>query len=149
MASARETLCFGAPKSTFRDKCKGSELFYFTLQSSCQVQQHLGHGGDRRGAQDFLTGAVNHDFWACASFANFVAGTALFDPRCADFVAGAALGEPGSAGSVAAAALGELRSADFVEGAALGEPRNADFVAGAALCEPRSADFVQISWHAQ
>ena len=31
------------------------------------------------------------------SFADFVAGTALCDPRCADFVAGAALGEPQSA----------------------------------------------------
>ena len=28
------------------------------------------------------------------SFADFVAGTAVCDPRCADFVAGAALGEP-------------------------------------------------------
>ena len=29
MAGARETSCFGAPKSAFRDRCKGSELFYF------------------------------------------------------------------------------------------------------------------------
>ena len=40
-----------------------------------------------------MTGAVNRDFWTCGSFADFVAGTALCDPRCADFVAGAALGE--------------------------------------------------------
>ena len=32
MAGARETSCFGAPKSTFRDRCKGSELFYFEMQ---------------------------------------------------------------------------------------------------------------------
>ena len=61
-----------------------------------------------------MTGAVNCDFWTCASFADFVTGAALCDPRCADFVAGAALCEP--------------RSADFVAGTALGEPRSADFV---------------------
>ena len=38
MAGARETSCFGAPKSTFRDKCKGSELLYFEMQFSWQVQ---------------------------------------------------------------------------------------------------------------
>ena len=43
MAGARETSCFGASKSTFRDKCKGSELFYFEMQFSWQVQQHFGH----------------------------------------------------------------------------------------------------------
>ena len=32
-----------------------------------------------------MTGAVNRDFWTCGSFADFVAGTALCDPRCADF----------------------------------------------------------------
>ena len=50
VAGARETSCFGAPKSTFRDRCKGSELFYFDMQFSWQVQD-FGHGGDRRGAQ--------------------------------------------------------------------------------------------------
>ena len=34
---------------TFRDRCKGSELFYFELQFSWQAQ-HFGHGGDRRRA---------------------------------------------------------------------------------------------------
>ena len=34
---------------TFRDRCKGSELFYFEMQSS--LAQHFGHGGDRRRAQ--------------------------------------------------------------------------------------------------
>ena len=48
VAVARETLCFGAPKSTFRDRCKGSELLYFEKQFSWQVQ-HFGHGGDPRG----------------------------------------------------------------------------------------------------
>ena len=82
------------------------------------------------------------DFWTCGSFADFVAGTALGEPRSTDFVAGTAFGEPRSADFVAGAALGEPRSADFVAGATLGEPRSADFVAGAALGEPRSADFV-------
>ena len=50
MAGARQTSCFGAPKSTFRDKCKGSELSYVEMQFSWQVQ-HFGYGGDRRGAQ--------------------------------------------------------------------------------------------------
>ena len=40
-------------------------------------------------SSDFVTGAVNRDFWACGSFA----GAALGEPRSADFVAGAALGE--------------------------------------------------------
>ena len=51
MAGARETSCFGAPKSTFRDRRKpGSEFFYFEMQFSWQAQ-HFGYGGDRRGAQ--------------------------------------------------------------------------------------------------
>ena len=83
-----------------------------------------------------MTGAVNRDFWTCGSFADFVAGTALCDPRCADFVAGAALCEP--------------RSADFVTGTAPCEPRSADFAAGAALGQAqRLVNLeVQISWQA-
>ena len=50
MAGARETSCFGAPKSTFRDRYKRSELFDFEMEFSWQVQ-HFGHGGDGRGAQ--------------------------------------------------------------------------------------------------
>ena len=51
VAGARETSCFGAPKSTFRDRRKpGSEFFYFEMQFSWQAQ-HFGYGGDRRGAQ--------------------------------------------------------------------------------------------------
>ena len=73
-------------------------------------------------SSDFVTRAVNRDFWTCGSFADFVAGTALCDPRRADFVAGAA--------------LCQLRSADLVAGTALCEPPSADFVAGAALSEP-------------
>ena len=46
MAGAGETSCFGASKSTFRDRCKGSELMQFSWQV-----QHFGHVGDRRGAQ--------------------------------------------------------------------------------------------------
>ena len=38
------------PKSSFRDRRKGSELFYFEMQFSWQAQ-HFGHGGDRQGAQ--------------------------------------------------------------------------------------------------
>ena len=105
-----------------------------------------------------MAGAVNRDFWTCSSFADFVAGTALCEPRSADIVAGAVFCEPRSADFVAGTA--EPRSADFVEGTALGEPRhfanlevqlswhalcephNADIVAGTALCEPRCADFV-------
>ena len=34
MTGARETSCFGAPKSTFRDRRKGSELFYLEMQFS-------------------------------------------------------------------------------------------------------------------
>ena len=41
---------FGASKSTFRDRCKGSELCYFEMEFLWQVQ-HFGHVGDRRGAQ--------------------------------------------------------------------------------------------------
>ena len=67
-----------------------------------------------------MTGAVNRYFWTCGLFADFVAGTALCEPRSADFVAGTTLCEP--------------RSADFVAGAALGEPRSADFVAGRFRC---------------
>ena len=36
--------------STFCDRCKGWELFYFEMQFSWQVQR-FGHGGDRRGAE--------------------------------------------------------------------------------------------------
>ena len=35
-----------------------------------------------------MTGAVNRYFWTCGSFADFVAGTAPCDPRCAVFVTG-------------------------------------------------------------
>ena len=44
-------------------------------------------------SSDFVTGAVNRDFWACGSFADFVAGTALGEPRSADFMTGTALGD--------------------------------------------------------
>ena len=37
------------PKSTFRDRCKGSERFYFELQTSWQAQR-FGHDGDLRRA---------------------------------------------------------------------------------------------------
>ena len=50
MAGTREASCFGAAKSTFRDGCKGSEVFYFEIPFSWQAQ-HFGHGGDRRQAQ--------------------------------------------------------------------------------------------------
>ena len=66
MAGARETSCFGG-----------------------QVQR-FGHGRDRR-RSDFVTVAVNRDFWTCGSFADFVAGAAHCEPRSADFVAGTAL----------------------------------------------------------
>ena len=84
MAGARESLCFGGPKSTFRI---GGVL----LRNAVFVA--------------FVTGAVNRDFWTCGSFADFVAGAALCDPRRADFVAGAALCEPRNANFVAGAAL--------------------------------------------
>ena len=41
MAGARETSCFGAPKSTFRDRHKVSELFYFEMQFSWQAQRDM------------------------------------------------------------------------------------------------------------
>ena len=50
MAGARETSCFGAAKSTFRDRRKGLEVFDFEVQFLWQAQR-LGHGGDRQGAQ--------------------------------------------------------------------------------------------------
>ena len=50
VAGARETSWLGAPKSTFRDRRKESELSHFVMQFSWQVQ-HFGHGGDRRRAQ--------------------------------------------------------------------------------------------------
>ena len=37
------------PKSTFRDRCNGSERLCFEVQISWQVQ-HFGHGGDLWGA---------------------------------------------------------------------------------------------------
>ena len=39
----------GGAKSTFRDRCKGSEPAYFEMQISWQVQ-HFGCGGGLRGA---------------------------------------------------------------------------------------------------
>ena len=80
--------------------------------------------------------------------ADFVAGTALVEPRTSKHRLGGshstlrswmrrfrgkhspALSEPGQPGS-----------ADFRAGAALCEPGSADFVAGTALCEPGSAWF--------
>ena len=119
---------------------------------------------------DLVTGAMSRYFWTCGSFADFVAGAALCEPRradfvavtarcdprhvdfvagaalceprCAEFVTGTALCEPRSAESVTDTALCEPRRADFLAVTALGEPRSADFVAGTALGEPRSADFV-------
>ena len=44
VAGARETSCFGGPKSTFCDRCKGSVRFYVEMQISLQVQ-HFGHEG--------------------------------------------------------------------------------------------------------
>ena len=72
MVGARETSCFRGPKSTFRDRCKGSEL------PRCA---------------DFVAGTALCE----PRCADFVAGAALCEPRRADFVAGAALGEPRSA----------------------------------------------------
>ena len=44
-------LVFRCSKVDFSDdRCKESELFYFEMQFSWQVQ-HFGHGGDRRGGQ--------------------------------------------------------------------------------------------------
>ena len=117
VTGARDRSCF-ASKCSFRGKCSASGMLVTSRSSA------------------FVTGAVNRDFWTCGSFADFVAGTARGQPRCADIVAGTALGEPQSADFVAGTALGESRSADFVAGAALGEPRSAGFVAGTALGEP-------------
>ena len=41
MAGTGESSCFGVSISTFRDRCKGSELFYFEMQFSRQAQQLL------------------------------------------------------------------------------------------------------------
>ena len=49
VAGARETSCFGAPKSTFRDRCKGSERLDFETQILREVPR-FGHGSDLRGA---------------------------------------------------------------------------------------------------
>ena len=48
----RETSRSGGPKSTSRDRCKGSERLYFKLQTAADLwqAQHFGHGGDLRGA---------------------------------------------------------------------------------------------------
>ena len=115
VAGAGETSCFGSSKSTFRDRF-GAVL----LRNAVFV----GGAALWTRSSDFVTGAVNRDFWICGLFADFVAVTALGERRSANFAAGTALGEP--------------RSADFVAGTALCEPRSADFVAGPALCEPRS-----------
>ena len=126
-AGARETSCFGGPKSTIRDTRGGSERFCFEVQIL--------------------------RFWTCGSLAVFVAGKALCELQSTDFAAGAAnlevqiswqaqRFEPPSADFVAGEALSEPRSADFVAGTALCEPQSAYFVASIALCEPRSANFV-------
>ena len=94
---------------------------------------------------DSVTGAMNRDFWTCGSFADFVAGAALCEPRCADFVAVTARCDPRHVDFVAGAALCEPRCAEFVTGIALCEPRSAESVTDAALCEPRSADFVAVT----
>ena len=52
-------------EKTTLSKDHWSEVFYFEVHFSWQAQ-HFGHGGDRRGS-DFVTGAVNRDFWTCGS----------------------------------------------------------------------------------
>ena len=93
-ARAREASCFRGPKS---------------MQISWQ-------------AQHSVTGAVNRDFSTCGPFADFVASTALCEPRSADFV-----------------------GAGFLTCAALCEPRSQDFVAGTALCAPRCSLALSLS----
>ena len=133
--SLRRRAHFDTWWSFFRGRCKGNLVFWFSkVDFSWQVQGieivlfrnalfvsgialWTWRGSSRN--SDFLTGAMNRDFWRNGSFADFVVDATLGDPRNADFVAGAILGEP--------------RYTDFVAGATLGEPRNADFVAGAAL----------------
>ena len=41
MAGTRKTSCFGGPKSTFRDRRKGSERLDFEVQISWQAQQFV------------------------------------------------------------------------------------------------------------
>ena len=48
MAGTRETSCFGCSKSTFSDRCNGSERLNFEVQISWHVQC-FGHGRDLRG----------------------------------------------------------------------------------------------------
>ena len=50
VASAEETSCFPGPKSTFRDRCKGSERFTSKCRFRGRYLQHFGHGGDLRRA---------------------------------------------------------------------------------------------------
>ena len=51
VAGARETSCLGGPKTTFRDRRKGSERFYFQIQLQIPWHvQYFGHGGDLGGA---------------------------------------------------------------------------------------------------
>ena len=68
-------------------RCKGSELSYFDMQFSWQVQLIVE-------GSDFVTGAVNRHVARCRLRGRH---STLCDPRCADFVAGATLGEPRSA----------------------------------------------------
>ena len=66
-----ETSCFRASRS-FRDRCKGSGLFFFEM-----------HFRGRRSALDMAMSGGDRqrrDFWTCGSLADFVAGVALGEP---------------------------------------------------------------------
>ena len=75
MASARETSYFRGSKSTFRDSCKGSERLDFN-HADFVAGTVLWTWWWSSTRPDFVTGAVNRDFWRCGWFAGFVAGAA-------------------------------------------------------------------------
>ena len=103
VAGARETSCFGAPKSTCRDRCKGSELFYF----SWQVQHFMNLDAQISWQPQHFVNLGLQISWQAKHLV--MAGTALGEPRSAVFVAGTALGEPRNADFVAGTAfLGSL-----------------------------------------
>ena len=68
---------------------------------------------------DFVSGALNRDFWTCGSFSE-LGGSLERKLRC------------------------EPRSADFMAGAVICKCGNADFLAAATLCEPLSADLAPL-----
>ena len=98
VAGARETSCFGGPKSTFRDRCERSERLYFEVQISLQVQHFVNLEVQISWQAQHFVNLEAPISWQAQHFVNLEvqisrAGAAFCEPRSADFVAGAAFCE--------------------------------------------------------